>query len=397
VGSTLPRTWVKVRQALENDQRNYIELQEYLDLCQEHGFKEHQDKLQLSGYLHDLGVCLHFQDDDLLKRTVILKPEWATAAVYMVLDNKRVINTLGRFTRKDLSGIWSGPEYADRQGELLQLMIKFKLCYEIPSSPGNFIAPQLLSENQPVYTWDETNNLILRYTYEFMPKGILTRFIVEMHRLREEAEATAVVQERQRLARDLHDSVTQSLYSLSLFSRAGREAADDGDMARLSRNLDEMERNTLHTLREMRLLLYELRPANLQQEGLVRALELRLHAVARRANVRVDAKMDDIPPLPMDAEVNLYYVVEEALNNIVKHTTASNVTLRLTRSGPDLRLHVTDDGQGFDPRRTSPGMGMRNIRERVARLKGHVVVRSRPGGGTRLEVTVPGILEDSHE
>ena len=60
--------------------------------------------------------------------------------------------------------------------------MKFKLCYEIPGSPGNFIAPQLLSENQPDYTWDETDNLILRYTYEFMPKGILTRFIVEMHR-----------------------------------------------------------------------------------------------------------------------------------------------------------------------------------------------------------------------
>ena len=92
-----------------------------------------------------------------------------------------MINNLGHFTREDLSHIWSGAEYTDRQDELLQLMIKFKLCYEIPSSPGNFIAPQLLSENQPVYTWDETGNLFLRYSYEFMPKGILTRFIVEMH------------------------------------------------------------------------------------------------------------------------------------------------------------------------------------------------------------------------
>ena len=100
--------------------------------------------------------------------------------------------------------------------------------------------------------------------------------VLETDRLRANAEAMAVLEERQRLARDLHDSVTQSLYSLSLFSRAAREAAEDDDADRLQRNLTEVERNTLHTLREMRLLLYELRPADLEQEGLVRAIELRL-------------------------------------------------------------------------------------------------------------------------
>ena len=95
-----------MRQALENDPRNSLELHEYLDLCQGHGFTEPQDKLQLSGYLHDLGVCLHFQDDKLLKKTIILKPEWATVAVYTVLDNPGVLNNLGRFTRTDLAAIW---------------------------------------------------------------------------------------------------------------------------------------------------------------------------------------------------------------------------------------------------------------------------------------------------
>ena len=95
--------------------------------------------------------------------------------------------------------------------------------------------------------------------------------MLEIDRLRADAEAMAVLEERQRLARDLHDSVTQSLYSLSLFSRAGREAAEDGDADRLKHSLTELERNTLHALREMRLLLYELRPADLEQEGLIRA------------------------------------------------------------------------------------------------------------------------------
>lgn len=180
VGSPLPGTWVKVREALEEDERNYIGVEEYLDICERKGFKGRRDKLQLSGYLHDLGVCLHFQDDPLLKKTVILKPRWGTDAVYKVLDNNRVVSNLGKFDREDLADIWRADEYAEMRDELLQLMINFKLCYRIPRS-GLYIAPQLLTEVQPLYDWDEADNLILRYTYEFMPKGIITQFIVAMH------------------------------------------------------------------------------------------------------------------------------------------------------------------------------------------------------------------------
>jgi internalin A len=183
IGSPLPKTWVKVREALEKDPRNHISLDKYLDICEQNGFKQLNDKLQLSGYLHDLGVCLHFQEDPLLKKTVILKPKWGTDAAYKVLDNKTVIRNLGRFTRADLASIWDQPEYINMQDELLRLMINFKLCYQLPASRDTYIAPQLLTENQPDYDWDEMNNLVLRYTYEFMPKGILTQFIVAMHSL----------------------------------------------------------------------------------------------------------------------------------------------------------------------------------------------------------------------
>ncbi len=184
VGQALPKTWVQVRKSLEDDSRNYISLQEYLDICEANGFKKHEDKLQLSGYFHDLGVCLHFQDkeDSLLYKTVILKPEWGTYAVYKVLDNQQVINNQGHFTRNDLKNIWHENKYALMRGELLELMKKFQLCYEIPDSKDSFIAPQLLNDNQPDYNWDKSNNLILRYTYPaFMPKGIISRFIVIMH------------------------------------------------------------------------------------------------------------------------------------------------------------------------------------------------------------------------
>jgi Leucine-rich repeat (LRR) protein len=183
IGSPLPKTWVKVREALEKASRNYISLDEYLDICGRNGFSLTKDKLQLSGYLHDLGVCLHFQEDPLLKKTVILKPKWGTDAVYKVLDNKTVIGNLGKFDQGDLKSIWNEPEYAEMQDELLQLMINFKLCYRIPNSEF-YIAPQLLTENQPQHEWDESNNLVVRYTYEsFMPKGIITQLIVAMHKL----------------------------------------------------------------------------------------------------------------------------------------------------------------------------------------------------------------------
>ena len=183
VGTPLPKTWVKVRRVLETNQANYISLDEYLQICQENGFTRRQDKLQLSSYLHDLGVFLHFQDDTILYNTIILKPKWGTDAVYRVLDDRQIIQSYGKFTWKDLQRIWQEAEYATKQGELLQLMINFQLCYEIPNSPKTYIAPQLLSEIQPQYQWDENQNIILRYTYQFMPKGIITQLIVAMHNL----------------------------------------------------------------------------------------------------------------------------------------------------------------------------------------------------------------------
>ena len=183
IGSPLPKTWVKVRQQLEQDSRHYIDLKEYFDICQTNGFEKETDKLQLSGYLHDLGVCLHFQEDEEspLYKTIILKPTWATDAVYKVLDNAEVIRNFGRFNKNDLKNIWQDAQYNTMRGELLALMQKFKLCYEIPNQPQHYIAPQLLEQNPPAYTWQADNNLLLRYQYDFMPKGIISQFIVIMH------------------------------------------------------------------------------------------------------------------------------------------------------------------------------------------------------------------------
>lgn len=182
IGVPLPITWRRVRERLEQDPRDHITLDEYLAICEENGFARRQDSLQLSGYLHDLGICLHFQDDPVLKNIVILKPKWGTDAVYRVLDDKDVFASHGRFMDNDLSRIWSEPGYKQMRHELLRLMMKFQLCYELPGA-GSYLAPQLLSSTQPDYKWGAKATLSLRYQYEFMPKGLVSRLIVALHYL----------------------------------------------------------------------------------------------------------------------------------------------------------------------------------------------------------------------
>lgn len=180
IGTSLPKTWRDVRLALEAESRNYISSADFFDICQANGFTNREDMRQLGGYLHDLGICLFFQDDALLSKTVILKPEWGTTAVYRVLDDPEVTGALGVFNPADLHRIWSDATYEPMRDELLQLMVKFQLCFQVPGS-DTYIAPQLLTPSQPAYHWDESDNLVLRYEYDVMPKGVVRRLIVALH------------------------------------------------------------------------------------------------------------------------------------------------------------------------------------------------------------------------
>jgi len=183
-GIRFPYKWLDVRYSLENDGRNYIDNSEYEAICRRYGITRKDEMQNLSRFLHELGIVLHFQKDFILSQRLILKPNWGTTAVYKILDNPTVKTNLGQFTDADLGHIWADKEYADIRHQLLQLMKEFKVCYEIPRRQGHYIAPHLLSPETPAYSPLTTDNsLILRYRYTgFMPKGILTRFIVEMHK-----------------------------------------------------------------------------------------------------------------------------------------------------------------------------------------------------------------------
>jgi hypothetical protein len=121
---------------------------------------------------HDLGICLHFQDDPLLNKTVILKPTWGTDAVHRVLDDQQIVTARGKFTNNDLARLWSETKYAGMQDELLRLMMKFQLCYALENEQA-YIAPQLLSSDQPTYPWDAPNSLSSATNMSSCPKGSL--------------------------------------------------------------------------------------------------------------------------------------------------------------------------------------------------------------------------------
>lgn len=183
VGDRLPKTWVRVREEIKKiaEIKNYITDKEFYDICRHFGIKDYSKAQQLSNYFHDLGVYLHFIDGSILERTIILNNSWATNAVYKVFDDPNIKDNLkGRFIYDDIVHVWSEQIYNEKKEELLALMMKFELCYKVPDS-SIYIIPELLPVNEPDISWDETKSIKIRFVYEFMPKGIITKFIVRMN------------------------------------------------------------------------------------------------------------------------------------------------------------------------------------------------------------------------
>ncbi|MDO9269834.1 MAG: COR domain-containing protein [Methylobacter sp.] len=186
IGEELPARWLDIRADIEQlaELQATITQNEYFDLYRKHLPFDRDKALYLSRYLHDLGVFLHFQDDKLLARTVILQNQWATAAVFKILDDETVKAQLGRFTADDCARLWQDSNYSDMHPELLALMQKFELCYALPDThPETWLAPQLLPPSKPdvLNDWAKPGDLILRFCYGFLPKGMVSRLMVRQH------------------------------------------------------------------------------------------------------------------------------------------------------------------------------------------------------------------------
>jgi len=211
---------------------------------------------------------------------------------------------------------------------------------------------------------------------------------LENARLYEQARHLAILEERQRLGRELHDSVTQSLYGINLYAEAagGQIAAERYDQVR--QYLADIQNTAQESLAEMRLLIYELRPPILEREGLVAALQNRLYSVENRAGLKFDLKSNLEVRLPLVMEEGFYRIAHEALNNTLKHSHARNVWISILQNQGTTTMEITDDGIGFEPDSVSREgcLGMISMRERALVHGWTFSLDSSPGNGTRIRV-----------
>ena len=220
---------------------------------------------------------------------------------------------------------------------------------------------------------------------------------IEHARLNQQAGQLAVLEERQRLARELHDSVVQSLYSMALYADAAALAlaADKPDVT--VNHLHELRDTARSAMYDMRLLVFELHPPALEEEGLITALRVRLASVEARAGVHAELEVEGERRLPLGIEQELYRIAQEALNNIMKHARAQHVTLKMQFDDGTVSLQIRDDGTGFDLHSAEGGggMGLHSFTARAAKIGGRVTVDSQPGQGTTVTVHVAIPEEDS--
>jgi len=204
--------------------------------------------------------------------------------------------------------------------------------------------------------------------------------------LYQQAQALAALQERQHLAQNLHDAVNQSLFSAGLIAEVLPRLWDrDQDLARQS--LEDLRRLTRGAMAEMRALLAELRPSTLTDSDLGDLVRLLGNAFTGRTNIPVTMSVTGERVLPADVQVAIYRMCQEALNNIAKHAHASLVEINLKHEGSTVKLVIRDNGQGFDPERTSSGhYGLSMMRERAEAVGAQLSITSQPAHGTELVI-----------
>jgi signal transduction histidine kinase len=237
---------------------------------------------------------------------------------------------------------------------------------------------------QPHHFTEEEKRLLMAFAHR-------AGLAIETARLYEREEQLAVMQERNRLARDLHDSVTQSLYGITLYAEVATQLLKTGEMDKAGMNLQELKGMALDALAEMRLLIYELRPSAFEQEGLAAAIRIRLDSVEGRVGLETNFVVEGEVVLPGPVEEGLYRIAQEALNNILKHASAKTVTISLAQESHMVRLEVADDGVGFDPLQASKAgcIGLQGMRERAQDIGAEFEIHSQPGSGTRVIVRRP--------
>ena len=219
----------------------------------------------------------------------------------------------------------------------------------------------------------------------------LVAVAIQNARYFQQAQELAALEERTRLARELHDSVSQALYGIGLGAQTAYRSLDTSPQI-VRKSVEYVLSLAEAGLAEMRALIFELRPESLETEGLVVALTKQGASLQARHGINVSLELCEEPVLPLAAKESLYRVAREALHNVIKHAGASEVVVKMFLDQRDLRLEVIDNGVGFATDQDFPGhLGLKSMRERVDQLAGSIAIQSTPGQGTHLTVVLPNI------
>ena len=302
--------------------------------------------------------------------------------------------------RNELDHLSSSPEVARIVIDVLEKQEPFyvpEVCTDpqLPPSMQKSGCKSLLL--LPLITGEQVLGVIGLIQKEDAPafgSGEITRLAIVAEELasfirndRKRQKALAL-EERQSLVRDLHDSISQKLYGVVTLTEAAQARLETGSTVQAV-DISRIGESARQALKEMRLFLFQMKPVDLEHKGLVAALNERLAAVEGRANIKARVLADEDIYLSLEKETILYNIALEALNNIIKHADAKSVTILLKRRKASTIMEVVDDGRGFDPETAgNGGMGLRIMQERVSKVDGKVIVKSAPGKGTKVIVTV---------
>jgi PAS domain S-box-containing protein len=215
--------------------------------------------------------------------------------------------------------------------------------------------------------------------------------VVEKSILSEMATNSVKAEERQRLARELHDSVNQSLYSISLMLNGARDYALNDDQQNVLRIMNRLTETIQQTKKDMRLLIYELKPSVLGQEGLVKALQRRAEMLEKNSQIHTVLQIDCMPSFTEEVEGEIFGIVQEALNNVLKHSNATKVNIHLFSKDGNFIVTIKDNGLGFPASQLKEhkGEGFSNIYERSKRIGGKLQVLSQINKGTKIVLKLP--------
>ncbi|WP_047154442.1 HAMP domain-containing sensor histidine kinase [Aneurinibacillus tyrosinisolvens] len=273
-------------------------------------------------------------------------------------------------------------------GNLMKKRIEILLQSAMMLERGNLSTRvPYLGEDEIGQLGSQLNEMAIRFQQQV---ASLQRLSAHNAELTEQVKYAAVTEERQRLARELHDAVSQQLFAISMTMAALKRTLIQNP-EKASRQVELVEEMAAAAQSEMRALLLHLRPTHLEGKALHEGVEDLLVELQTKHALEFEWAIDEIPPLPKGIEDHLFRILQEALSNTLRHAKATRVEIRMAMIKNYFRLRITDDGIGFSEteEKKSSSYGMKLMNERVAEIGGVLAISSAPGTGTMVEVTVP--------